>query len=158
MKTLYEQLEADNHSAFLALAILVYRSATPHGENPPTKAWLTRMMKDYDPVLLYVYAHEVERKRDRAAEAINAAKDKNHEFKKALSLWHNMTAQYADNVTYQAQLKAFRDAGVQRVKWVATEDERTCRECMELDGKVYQIDNIPPKPHPNCRCWLIPAD
>jgi len=155
---LYTDLEKDNEKAFLSLAALAYWDASPHGSNPPGKKWLKELLEDYDEVLLYVYVHEVERKRDRLAEAVNASKDKTYEFKKGLSLWARMTAWECDGVEYQANLKALKDAGVRRVKWVAMEDERTCPECMELDGKTFRIDKVPPKPHPNCRCWLISAD
>ncbi len=155
---LYADLEKDNEKAFLQLAELAYKGAIPHGSKAPGKKWLDELLKGYDPVLLYVYLHEVERKRDRMAEGVNASKNKANEFKKGLTYWHRMTAWECDNVEYQANLKALKDSGVRKVKWVAVGDERTCMECRELDGKIYQIDKVPSKPHPGCRCWLTRAD
>jgi SPP1 gp7 family putative phage head morphogenesis protein len=45
-------------------------------------------------------------------------------------------------------------AGIEEVEWVAEDDSRTCKICRERNGKVYKIDEIPPKPHYNCRCTL----
>ncbi|WP_018130705.1 phage portal protein [Effusibacillus pohliae] len=80
---------------------------------------------------------------------------------------------------------AFKAADVTRVEWLATEDDRTCPFCMEMDGKVVGIDQVffkvgdkltvkdengqqqslkityedvkyPPL-HPNCRCTILPV-
>ncbi len=155
-KELYEELEKDNEAAFLSLAREVYQNANV-GETQPGKAWLKKRLNDYDPVLLYVYLHEVERKRERTAEAINAAKDKNYEFKKALSLWSRMTSQVADNMAYEAHLQALVDSGVKYVRWETQEDEKVCETCGPRDGKIYPIDKIPPRPHWRCRCWIKEA-
>ena len=38
-------------------------------------------------------------------------------------------------------------------EWVA--EDGACEECMALDGKVYgSADEIPDKPHPNCKCHI----
>lgn len=150
-------MEADNEKAFLNLAVLAYKSASPHGNNPPGKKWLNEVLNSYDPVTLYIYLNEVERKRDRAAEGINAAKNKSTEFKKALSYWHRQTAQYADIITDNARLKSFKDTGVKRVRWNTQEDEKVCGECEPLDGKVFDIDKAPPKKHWHCRCYYTAA-
>lgn len=152
-KELYENLENDNEQAFLALAIACYRDATPHGNKPPDKKWIRKMLDEYDPVLLYIYLNEVERKEQRAAEAINAAKNKAQEFKKAMSLWDRMTAQMCDNITDSARIKAFKDAGVTKVQWHTQEDEKVCEKCNPLDGKICDIDKAPPKQHWHCRCY-----
>lgn len=153
VKDLYSGLEKDNENAFLELAALAYREASPHGMKLPNRKWMNELMKDYDPVTFFIYMNEVERKRDRAAEAINAAKDKGYEFKKALSYWHRQTAQYADIITDQARLKAFKDAGVKRVRWNTQKDDKVCRDCDPLDGKIFDIDKAPAKQHWNCRCY-----
>ena len=36
-------------------------------------------------------------------------------------------------------------------------DKRTCMGCAALSGKIYPLDNHPPRPlHPRCRCVLVP--
>ena len=69
-----------------------------------------------------------------------------------------MTATYADLVADEATLQAFKDAGVKRVRWRTEEDEKVCKYCRPLDGKVFDIDKVPPKQHWGCRCWFEPAD
>ena len=39
-----------------------------------------------------------------------------------------------------------------KYKWVTEFGENTCAKCAALDGKEYEEDEIPPRPHPNCRC------
>lgn len=79
------------------------------------------------------------------------------EFDKALRYWSRMTDQYCIDVSDSAQMKAFVDAGVEKVRWNAELDGRECQICRDRDGKVYPIDNIPVKPHYGCRCWFTPA-
>jgi len=55
---------------------------------------------------------------------------------------------------------AYKRAGKRQVIWIALMDDRTCEECMDLDGTVMSIDRargILPL-HPNCRCSLIAED
>ena len=50
----------------------------------------------------------------------------------------------------------YRQVGVTKVRWLITDDERTCDICRPLDGKVFGIDKVegPPK-HPGCRCTCV---
>lgn len=151
---LYKDLAADNKQAFLDLAILAYQDAQPHGKKEPDKSWLLALLDSYDPVYLVVYTNEVERKRDRLIEGVIAAPNKTKEFRRGLSMWARFTAHECDRVTDEATLNAFRDAGVKKVRWRTEEDDKVCPVCGPRDKKVYSIDNIPAKPHINCRCWL----
>lgn len=154
MKRLYESLVKDNEEIFLELAQEQYRATEPHGEETPNKEWLSALLLAYDPVTLYVYKHEVDRKRDRTAEAINSTKAKATEFNRGLMYWTRMTAQYAISVADESSLKAYEDAGIKRVKWNTQEDTLVCQTCEERDGKIYPIDKVPPKAHWGDRCWL----
>lgn len=115
------------------------------------------LLGEYDPVTKYVYAHEVERKQMRFAEAFIASKGNPSEVKTALGLWSNMIKQYAIAISDEALLLSYERAGVKYVKWITEEDERRCKECASRHNKIYPIDNIPPKPHINCRCWFMPV-
>lgn len=157
-RTLYQDLQADNQSAFLELAQERYQEAEPHGEEPPDLAWLLALLAAYNAVMKYQYSNEWERKRDRTAEAINSSTAKVTEFRRGLAYWSQMTGWFADEVTDQTTLKAYQDSGVKRVKWNAVLDGRECETCKERDGKIYPIRSIPPKPHPGCRCFYTPAD
>lgn len=159
VKTLYSDLAADNKKAFTDLAIMVYEDAAGRElddeEDELMALWLMSEVLDKpNPVTGYIYTNEVERKRDRATESINASPKKRQEFQKALRLWSRQTAAYCDIVTDEATLKAFRDTGVKKVKWVTERDEKVCSTCGPRDGKVYDIDKVPVKPHLGCRCWL----
>lgn len=153
-KDLYGDLNADNQKVFLELAQEQYKAAAPHGSKAPDIDWLIDLLLMYDPVTLYVYEHEVERKRDRTAEAINASMAKTEEFRRGLSYWAQMTAHYADEVSDKATLKAFEDTGVKKVRWNTLRDGHECETCRERDGKVYPIGKVPAKPHWGCRCWF----
>jgi len=45
----------------------------------------------------------------------------------------------------------YRQVGVTMIQWLTACDERTCPVCRPLDGKVFNIDEIP-KHHSQCRC------
>ena len=59
-------------------------------------------------------------------------------------------------ITNQADLLAYREAGVDRYEFLATLDGRTSEMCQDMDGKIIEISkaepgvNLPPL-HPNCR-------
>ena len=112
--------------------------------------------KDFDPVTKYLFASEYDRKRARCYEAISITEN-TAEVDKALRLLHAQVKQWGDNVTDAFTLKAFEDTGIQKVKWKTEEDARVCAECGERDNKIYLIKKVPPKPHPNCRCYLLPV-
>lgn len=39
--------------------------------------------------------------------------------------------------------------------WLTSQDGDVCEECQSLDGTTYSnINEIPDKPHPNCRCYI----
>jgi hypothetical protein len=41
------------------------------------------------------------------------------------------------------------------VQWHATLDEATCLICADLDGQVFDVDELDPPPaHPSCRCFI----
>lgn len=158
VRSLYENLQADNQEIFLELAQERYQEAEPHGEEPPDLAWLLALLAAYNAVTKYQYSNEWERKRDRTAEAINSTTAKVTEFRRGLMYWSQMTGWFADEVTDQATLKAYQDSGVKKVEWHTVLDGRECETCKERDGKAYYIRSLPPKPHPGCRCWYSPAD
>lgn len=154
-RTLYQDLAADNQETFLELAQERYQEVEPHGEEPPDLMWLLALLAAYNAVTKYIYAHEIDRKQQYAAEGINASTAKVSEFRRALRRWTNFTDEYADIVSDETTLKAYKDAGAKKIRWVTAEDERVCGTCSERDGKVYSIDSVPPKPHWGCRCRYV---
>lgn len=156
-RTLYDNLSADNKEIFLELAQERYQEAEPHGEEPPDLAWLLALLAAYNAVTKYQYTNDVERKRQYTTEGINSSTAKVTEFRRGLHYWADLTSNYADIVTDESTLKAYRDAGVKRVRWVTAGDEKVCETCRERNGKVYSINAIPPKPHKHCRCVYEPV-
>ena len=43
---------------------------------------------------------------------------------------------------------------IRGVKWNLNPIGHHCEECLSLAGKEYDLNNVPDKPHPNCRCFL----
>ena len=156
-RELYDQLEADNCQVYLELAQERYQEAEPHGEEPPDLAWLLALLAAYSTVSKVVYNNEVDRKRGYTAEGINSSTAKVTEFRRGLHYWADFTGQFADEITDESTLKAYRDAGVRRVRWVTAGDERVCETCQERNGRVYSINSIPSKPHRRCRCTYQPV-
>lgn len=151
-RELYDQLEVDNRQVYLELAQERYQEAEPHGEEPPDLAWLLALLAAYNAVTKVIYDNDVDRKRQYTAEGINSSTAKVTEFRRGLHYWADLTATYSDIVTDESTLKAYRDAGVKKVRWVIAGDEKVCDTCRERNGKVYPINAIPPKPHRRCRC------
>ena len=156
-RTLYQNLSRDNQEIFLELAQERYQEAEPHGEEPPDLAWLLALLAAYNSVTKIIYDNDVDRKRQYTAEGINSSTAKVSEFRRGLHYWADLTSNYADIVTDESTRKAYRDAGVKRVRWVTAGDERVCETCRERNGKVYSINAIPPKPHRRCRCVYQPV-
>jgi SPP1 gp7 family putative phage head morphogenesis protein len=174
-KDLYETLLDITVKYYLKLINHVY---SEYAEKPKklTKKWLTEYLLMYDPTTKYVFMHEVERKKARFAESIVACVKANTkssgkiskaqttvitanvsgEVKRAMNLWAGMARQYADELTVASAVQAYKDNGAKQVMWLTMRDDKLCDECKELDGKIFDIDSVPPKPHPNCRCWLKP--
>lgn len=155
-KALYQELEQITEECLLMIAKQAYQAQGGKFVELITHAWLLGWLNQYDPVTKYVYNHEVERKCSRFAESVIASTNKAKEIDTALRYWSNMVSQYAIEITDKATEQAYRDNGVEQVMWVTVKDERRCKECRERDGKIYDIDKIPPKPHIGCRCYKIP--
>ena len=155
-RTLYDNLSADNEEIFLELAQERYQETEPHGEEPPDLAWLLALLAAYNAVTKYQYTNEVDRKRQYTAEGINSSTAKVTEFRRGLHYWADLTATYSDIVTDESTLKAYRDAGVKKVRWITAGDEKVCETCRERNGKIYSINAIPPK-HRRCRCVFEPV-
>ena len=122
-----------------------------------TEAWVDEILDETDFVTLYRFNNEAERKAYRLAELLEASPDRNLAIDKALREWSRQLGQYAINFTDYAVVKAYDDAGIKKVMWMTVEDERRCHECKSRHGKIYEIDEVPPKPHYGCRCRLVPV-
>jgi hypothetical protein len=121
-------------------------------------AMVVAMLGAYNPVTKYVYENELDRKRARFAEGVISSDTPAEELALAKRLLAAMNKQFADDATFDAVVKAYTDDGVKRVRWITAVDDRRCKECKARHHKVYNIDNIPPKPHLHCRCYVEKVD
>jgi hypothetical protein len=151
-KGLYKELSVLNEEAFLEMANEIYKEAYPESKKKLDKKWLALILLGYDATTKYVYEHEVDRKRARLYEALMSTKT-NAEFITAFNLWWRQTSQYAITISDTAVIQAFKDKGIKKVKWNTEKDNRVCHTCKDRNGKVYDIDKVPDKPHYGCRCW-----
>ena len=125
--------------------------------------WLLGVLLAHNLVTGYLYDREAERKRLRLNEQILTAREYdsremyNESLRKAANLWWTQTLQYGITVVDEATLKAYKDAGVYKVRWVAEIDARTCKVCRERHDKIFKISEVPRKTHYNCRCYLEPV-
>lgn len=150
-KDVYSKIDLYVRQMFLQLMQAVYKKVTKR-TCPYNYAWLENFLLEYDEVSKYVYANEFERKRDRLAEALIASPKKNEEIDAALRYLSFMLTAYAVRVTDQVVLMAYRDMGIDAVRWKAEKDNKTCTICKHRNGHIYDIEQVPPKPHLNCRC------
>lgn len=153
VNSLYQEIQVYVKRAYLALANRVYAdSSRTENSRRLDEQWLDEMMDEYDPVSKYVFRHEFDRKRARLIESIIASTTKTKEIDIALRAMSFMLRIYADRVTDEAVMRAYRDDGEEYVRWVAEKDEKTCSVCKRRDGHIYEIHSVPCDPHPNCRC------
>lgn len=155
VKRVYEDSIRLAKKRYLQIALDAYRNAK--GKKKIDRDWVLDMLEEYDPVTMYLFTPEAERKRDRTAEAILSTPNKDEAVDRALRLWTLQTSHYAEKSVDEATLQAFRDNGVKKVRWVTAEDEKVCDVCQKRDGKIYPIDKLPPKPHYRCRCTYEPV-
>lgn len=126
--------------------------------------WLLGILLSFNLVTGYLYDREAERKRLRLNEQILTAREFNSRdmfndsLRKTANLWWTQTSQYGIDVVDKASLQAYEDMGVERVRWVAEIDSRTCQVCKDRNGKVYKLSKVPAKTHYNCRCRLEPVE
>lgn len=120
------------------------------------------VLTGYNYTTEYLYYPEAERKRLILGERILTAKEfhdhkmYNKAVQKAADLWYTQSYQYAIDIEDTVEVETFKEAGIDQVVWMAEQDEKTCHVCHGLDGQIFDIDDVPNKPHYFCRCWLTP--
>ena len=152
----------------LALADIRGEKANRMAEKAITPDWVDALLREPDFVTGYEFEAETERKRDRLIESLAsvavvlAARGGNTDISggtdaridKALRDWSRMFGQEAIGATDSAVAEALEDAEITRVMWISQKDQRVCTECHRLDGQIFPLDEVPPKPHWGCRCRL----
>lgn len=154
---IYDTALVETRREMVRLSKKVYEKYK-EADNFDSEGFVLALMLAYDPTTKYIYQNEVDRKRARFVEGVLSSDFPMEEVKASQRLWIAMNKVFADEVTFQTMIKAYKDSGVKRVRWVTSPDERRCPVCGAMHGKVYHIDKVPSKPHRNCRCWVEVVD
>lgn len=164
-------MEAYIFALWLAEEDVPEAEAEKMAEKAITESWVDDILSETDFVTLYRFNSETERKAQRLLEGLAVVSGdeytedagravrftRNDLIDQALKQWVKQLAQYAINVTDYAMMQAYEDIGINDVMWEDAEDQRVCAECHSRDGKVYKLEDLPPKPHINCRCKVYPV-
>lgn len=171
-QAMFDKFLSDNENMYLRVAKDSYKKAVKKAkadgflgeESDVNEDWLVGVLAGYNLVTGYLYHKEADRKRLRLNEQILTAREYidstmyQESLRKAANLWWTQTTQYGISVADEATIKGFKDMGVKKVRWIAADDEKTCPTCGARDNKVYRLNNIPPKPHYGCRCYVVPEN
>lgn len=172
-KEMFDRLLAENEKAYQKAAKDAYSKAKKKAEENGyekqektdlTSGWLLGVLTAYNMITGYLYDREAERKMLRLNEQILTAREYenremyNESLRKLANMWWTQTLQYGVTVVDEATIQAYEDMGVDKVKWIATVDKRTCEVCRERNGKIYELSKVPAKTHYNCRCYLEPVE
>ena len=121
------------------------------------EGWVEEFFEEYSPVTKYVFSNEIDRKESYLFEAIvSAPKAKHQSYKKAEKYLINQIKQGGIEFDDAVAKTVYKAVGVQKVRWIAEDDSKTCGVCRELDNKVFLLAEVPPKQHHNCRCYILP--
>lgn len=151
----YDDINKTVRKVYLLLANKLYRENIQREKDLKSldEEWVDDILAGYDPVTMYVFNHEIDRKAARCIESILASKANAVEIDRAMRAIAYQCRMYADRITDEAVMQAYEDDNVQKVRWRAENDTKTCKICESRDGKIYPIDKVPADPHPLCRCW-----
>lgn len=121
-------------------------------------AWIESFLDKYNPVTKYVFRNEIDRKESRLFEALVAVMEERYQsYVTAENLLVRQIKQSCIDLEDEIEKNVYEDLGVEKVQWVAEDDDKTCGVCNELDGEIFELSEAPPKQHHNCRCYLIPV-
>lgn len=169
MKSLYRLLNYDAKKKYREMYIVRYSQVMRDMDRRPPREdildemadmYLAGLLSEPDAVTLFAWDAETLRKRDRAEESIDASSgssEKQRELYKAMRYWARQAQQYTEIVSDGATMRAYRDAGVKKVRWNTERDGKVCDECGALDGEIFPIDKAPKKTHWRCRCYYTPV-
>ena len=162
VKKVYADAKRQMVKRYESIAVEAYRAALKRAGSDgkgkePDDDWLLDMLEETDPVTLYQFFPELERKAVRLAEALEVPQSRQKEIDRALRYLSLQMSETAIRVTDEATMKGYLDSGVKRVRWVTREDERTCPVCGQRHNRIYPINRVPSKPHYGCRCEIIPV-
>ena len=123
---------------------------------------LAELLSMYESTLLYSFTTEYERKKARYFESIMAIGDVRlpemmNQQKKNIRFWNTQVEEFAVGIERKIFIDELKSKGIKKVMWVTASDEKVCSDCADLNGKIFDIDNVPARPHLGCRCILVPV-
>ncbi len=140
--------------------------------NPNVDKWLKKYVPKYSGEIEGTSYDELKAKLLEGWEAGESIPDLTKRVNEIFDGWEKWRAERLARTesirgSNQGALETYKASGVvDRVMWLATPTEKTCQECIDLDGKVVNLDddffdadygdgNAPPR-HPSCRCTVLP--
>ena len=122
------------------------------------EGFVEEFFEEYSPVTKYVFSNEIDRKEAYLFEAVVSSPETKHQsYQKAEKYLINQVKQGGIEFDDTVAKAVYKKTGVKKVRWIAEDDSRTCGVCRELDNEVFPIDEVPPKQHHGCRCYLAIA-
>ena len=120
-------------------------------------------LASYNATTRYVYKNETQRKSARYNEGIialnNPSGDDTYQLMKDnIRYWVKQCEEISVDMEREVVIKQAQKAGYKKMRWDAVGDEKTCKECRKLNGQIFNIADIPPRPHYGCRCILTTID
>ena len=151
----YESINRTVRKVYLKLANKLYRENVQRKKDLKSldEEWVDSILAACDPVTMYQFDQEIDRKSARCYEAIIASRASMVEIDRAMRGIAYQCRMYADRITDEAVMQAYEHDKVKKVRWRAENDTKTCKICESRDGKIYSINKVPADPHPLCRCW-----
>lgn len=145
---------AEQEATRLAKSVYGSYSREKSEDSFDAESFVLALILAYNPVTKYMFKNELDRKRARFAEGVLSSKAPAEEIALAKRLLAALNAQFMDDVTFDTVIQAYMDNGTKKVRWVTAVDDRRCKRCASMHGRIYPIDKIPDKPHIHCRCWV----
>ena len=103
------------------------------------EAWVEEFFNWYNPVTKYVFSNEIDRKESRLFEALVSNElERLKSYAYAERLITNQIEQYAIDLEDSIAKVVYEDAGAEKVMWNAEHDHKTCSDCAELDGQIFE--------------------
>lgn len=152
---LFNDLKKQSDAFFLGLLhYLSWQEGIPEDDYE-----LEELLSIYSTTLLYSFYTEYERKKARYFESVIAIGDVNDpkmltKQKSDVRNWNLQVEEFAVDIERNIMLDKFQSFGTEKVQWIMVEDAKVCSDCADLNGKVFEIKNVPRRPHIGCRCRL----
>jgi SPP1 gp7 family putative phage head morphogenesis protein len=132
---------------------------TPWGVDETT--WFKRLADDVELWNIYV-ANDLKRSFMRQDNVEDVIEKLNKRFTTMENVIQKLAMTESTAVGSLARREIFKELGVNKYRYYAREDERTCETCGSLHGLIFPVSayeigvNASPM-HPWCRCWEVPV-